>query len=322
MTILEAHGRGLQVLAASRNLPREEAHARARLLLDFVAGRRYAHLMSPAQVLEPRQAQAFERALERAARGEPLPYIVGEQEFAGRAFHVTPATLIPRPETEYLAEAVGKYLQAQGAQRNQDELSLADLGTGSGALAVTLALEVPGARVLATDISAAALEVAARNARRHGVEGRVELALSDASWLAPLRGRTFSAIVSNPPYIAARDIEALQIEVRGFEPRAALDGGRPISRGGAPPPPRPWTAARTASTLTACSRSKPRSTWGQAASSRSKSGPRSGLRWRGSSREAAGKLKPRSSTSRASSACWWRGCERRALSSGGRCLFS
>ncbi len=225
MTILEAHGRGLQVLAASRNLPREEAHARARLLLDFVAGRRYAHLMSPAQVLEPRQAQAFERALERAARGEPLPYIVGEQEFAGRAFHVTPATLIPRPETEYLAEAVGKYLQAQGAQRNQDELSLADLGTGSGALAVTLALEVPGARVLATDISAAALEVAARNARRHGVEGRVELALSDASWLAPLRGRTFSAIVSNPPYIAARDIEALQIEVRGFEPRAALDGG-------------------------------------------------------------------------------------------------
>lgn len=222
MTILQAHARARQVLEASLALPRDEAHARARLMLDFVASQRYAHLMSPAQALEPGQAEAFERALERASRGEPLPYIVGEQEFLGRAFEVGTGTLIPRPETEYLVEAALKYLQAQDAA---GERSIADLGTGSGAIAISLALEVPAARVLATDISPQALEVASRNARRHGVQKRVEFALSDASWLGPLQGQKFAAIVSNPPYIAACDIKNLQIEVRAFEPRAALDGG-------------------------------------------------------------------------------------------------
>ena len=222
MTALQAHAHALQVLAESQGLPREEAHTRARLLLDFAVGKRYAHLMAPTQVLEDAQLGAFERALARVARGEPLPYIVGEQEFLGRAFEVGSGTLIPRPETEYLVEAACKYLQPL---ENDGKLQIADLGTGSGAIAISLALEVPLARVLATDISGEALEVASRNARRHGVQDRVEFVLSDASWVAPLQGRTFAAIVSNPPYIAARDIEELQIEVRDFEPRAALDGG-------------------------------------------------------------------------------------------------
>ena len=222
MTFLQAQAHALQVLADSQNLPRAEAHARARLLLDFAVGQRYAHLISPAQVLEAAQKLKFERALERAARGEPLPYIVGEQEFLGRAFEVGLGTLIPRPETEYLVEAACKYLQPL---ESASELQLADLGTGSGAIAISLALEVPRARVLATDISGAALEIAARNAQRHGVQDRLEFARSDDSWVTPLRGRDFAGIVSNPPYIPARDIAALQIEVRDFEPRAALDGG-------------------------------------------------------------------------------------------------
>lgn len=222
MTLLQAQAHALQVLVQSQNLPRMEAHTRARLLLDFAVGQRYAHLMAPAQELEEAQRLKFERALGRAARGEPLPYIVGEQEFLGHAFEVGPGTLIPRPETEYLVEAACKYLQPlEGA----GELEVADLGTGSGAIAVSLALEVPRARVLATDISGAALEVAARNAQRHGVQNRLEFVRSEASWVAPLRGRKFVAIVSNPPYIPARDIADLQVEVRDFEPRAALDGG-------------------------------------------------------------------------------------------------
>lgn len=227
MTFLQAHAHALQVLAQQQNLPREEAHARARILLDFAVAKRYAHLLAPAQVLEAAQQSAFEHALERAARGEPLPYIVGEQEFLSRAFHVGPGTLIPRPETEYLVEAACKYLQqSQGApEALEAALELADLGTGSGAIAISLALEVPRARILATDVSGAALKIASRNARRHGVEDRVELALSDGSWVAPLQGRSFAGIVSNPPYIPARDIEGLQIEVRQFEPRVALDGG-------------------------------------------------------------------------------------------------
>lgn len=223
MTFLEAHAHALQVLAASQNLPRAEAHARARLLLDAAVGKRYAHLSFPAQVLEGAQAQWFERAVERASRGEPLPYIIGEQEFAGRAFEVGPGTLIPRPETEYLVEAARKYLRAL---TGEGERVIADLGTGSGAIAISLAAEVPALRVLATDISSAALEIAARNAARHGVAERVQMALSDGSWLAPLRGHKLAAMVSNPPYIAARDIDGLQVEVREFEPRSALDGGQ------------------------------------------------------------------------------------------------
>jgi release factor glutamine methyltransferase len=218
MTIGEAHARAAQVLAVALELNRGEAHARARLLLDWATGRRYAHLLAPEQVLAPSEQAVFEASLARAQNGEPLPYITGVQEFAGRAFEVGPGVLIPRPETELLVETARKYLPQRAVQ-------IADLGTGSGAIAVTLALEVPESRVLATDVSPDALEIAARNRARHGVQENVELVLSDDSWVKPLQERLFDVIVSNPPYIASAEIETLQIEVRTFEPRGALDGG-------------------------------------------------------------------------------------------------
>jgi release factor glutamine methyltransferase len=212
-----------QVLEEGRNLPREQAHARARLLLDHVLQSRFAHLLSPAQELSQEQQEHLQSVLERASRGEPLPYITGRQEFYGREFAVGPGVLIPRPETELLAEAALHRLAHDSSPR------VADLGCGSGCIAISLALEKPGAQVLATDISPQALAIAQRNATKLSAS-MVEFALSDAGWLRPLEDwrahhGLFDAIVSNPPYIPRAEIESLQTEVRDFEPCGALDGG-------------------------------------------------------------------------------------------------
>jgi release factor glutamine methyltransferase len=158
--------------------------------------------------------------LTRRAAGEPLQYLLGTQEFCGLTFEVEPAVLIPRPETELLVDAV-----RQAVERNTAPL-IADIGTGSGCIAVTVALALPRATVFATDLSAEALKVAERNARRHGVAERVRCLAGDL--LAPLAGHQLEgrlmAVVSNPPYIASGDLPGLQREVR-WEPRQALDGG-------------------------------------------------------------------------------------------------
>ncbi|PRX42043.1 release factor glutamine methyltransferase [Planifilum fimeticola] len=160
--------------------------------------------------------------LNRRANGEPIQYILREQEFYGRSFRVSPAVLIPRPETEILAENVMREADRIGGDR---PLSVCDVGTGSGALAVTLAAERPRWSVWATDISPAALEVARDNARRNGVEGRIRFVRGE--WLNPLRHRgvRVDVVVSNPPYIPSKEIAALQRQVRDFEPRLSLDGG-------------------------------------------------------------------------------------------------
>lgn len=160
-------------------------------------------------------AQArLDAALARRGAREPVARILGRRVFWGRAFRITPDVLDPRPETECL---IAEALAGPAPSR------LIDLGTGSGAIIVTLLAEWPGARGVACDISPAALAVAGENAARHGVAGRLELIESD--WFAGTEGR-FDLIVSNPPYIAEAEMTGLAPEVRGHDPHAALcDGG-------------------------------------------------------------------------------------------------
>ena len=162
-------------------------------------------------------AVAFRRMVRRRALREPLAYILGRREFWSLDFVVTPAVLTPRPETELLVESALKLLAAKSSPR------ILDLGTGSGAIAVALAKEIPSAEIVATDISREALEVACANARRHGLEQRISFRAGDLfDAVGPI---AFDAIVSNPPYIREADIATLPRDVRDFEPLIALDGG-------------------------------------------------------------------------------------------------
>lgn len=173
--------------------------------------------------LSPEERAAFRALVRRRAAYEPVAYILGEREFFSRSFEVNPAVLVPRPETEHLVEEVLGW--AEG--REQQPLRVLDIGTGSGALAVVLACELPQARVVATDISAEALEVARRNAERHGVAERVELRQGDL-W-APARDEppgSFDVIVSNPPYVETSVRASLMADVRDYEPHLALFAGR------------------------------------------------------------------------------------------------
>lgn len=168
----------------------------------------YAH---PEHELSTVEWIHYGRYLHERLQRRPLQHITGRQEFYGRDFEVTPAVLIPRPETEHVVE---QSLRAAPKARR-----VLDIGTGSGILAVTLALELD-ARAVGTDISFAALEVARRNARRH--QARADFLQCDLA--SALTGR-FDLIVANPPYIPPEEIAALQPEVRDHEPRLALDGG-------------------------------------------------------------------------------------------------
>lgn len=153
--------------------------------------------------------------IERRAAGEPVAYLTGRRGFWTLDLEVTPATLIPRPETELLVELALERLPLERA------LHVADLGTGSGAIALAIASERPQARVIATDQSMDALAVAQRNAQRHGL---ANVAFAQGDWLAPLAGGRFDLIASNPPYIEAADPHLAQGDLR-FEPPAALASG-------------------------------------------------------------------------------------------------
>jgi release factor glutamine methyltransferase len=161
--------------------------------------------------------------IERRAAGEPVQYIRGHQEFYKLDFLATPAVLIPRPETEFLVERVLTLV----SESRQTSPLIVDIGTGSGCIAVTLAVEIPGARLIATDISEAALAVARRNAARHGVSSRVEFYEGDL--LAPLAAlgmaNQVDVLACNPPYVAVSKPELMQREVRDYEPHTALFAG-------------------------------------------------------------------------------------------------
>jgi release factor glutamine methyltransferase len=165
---------------------------------------------------------AFRDLVRRRAEGTPVAYLVGRREFYSLAFRVTPDVLIPRPETEFLIISVLDLARARPAE--SEPPVIADVGTGSGIIAVTLAKHLPGSRVTALDISPAALAVAASNAADHGVRDRIELVESDLlSAVPPVPG--FDFVVSNPPYVTSAEMEQLAPSVRDFEPRLALEAG-------------------------------------------------------------------------------------------------
>jgi len=181
--------------------------------------------LNDAQMVEGEGLRRAEALLARRANREPLQYLLGTQEFCGLEFEVEPGVLIPRPETEGLVEAAFRCAGIQPAAGRRP--IVADVGTGSGCIAVSLAHRLPLAVLYATDCSVEALRVARRNAERHGVAGQVTFAEGDL--LKPLEACGLSGrvdlVVSNPPYVAERDWNALQPEVRLFEPRIALAGG-------------------------------------------------------------------------------------------------
>lgn len=169
-------------------------------------------------VLSEAERESYFDAIKRRMTGEPLQYITGSQEFMSLDFLVTPGVLIPRQDTEILVEAVIQ------AVKNKENTTILDIGTGSGCIAISLAHFIKNCSVTAVDISKDALEVAQKNALRCGVEDRITFIESDL--LSNISKCEFDVIVSNPPYIPAQEVETLESQVKDFEPRTALDGGK------------------------------------------------------------------------------------------------
>lgn len=189
------------------------------LIAAALATTRAYVLAHPERELDAGQESLVRGWIERRATGEPIAYVLGSREFYGRDFQVTPATLIPRPETELIVEQALARLAGQKALKRRANARLLDLGTGSGAIAITLALE-SSAGVTACDLSGNALDIARQNALR--LNATVELMVSD--WYGGLGNRKFDVIVSNPPYVAGDDAHLAQGDLR-FEPQTALTDG-------------------------------------------------------------------------------------------------
>lgn len=220
MTAAESVAAAADLLVAA-GFPKEEARRDAAVLLRHLHGwSRSDWAIKAREPLGPGLAAQLLDLVRKRARHEPIAYLTGTREFYGRPFRVTPAVLIPRPETEAIVEIVVSDFAAS-ADRENSAGSILDVGTGSGCLAITLALELPAARVIASDTSAAALEIARDNARSLGAGG---IEFRQAS-LVPETLGLLDWIVSNPPYVPERDREALPADVRDFEPREALFAG-------------------------------------------------------------------------------------------------
>lgn len=211
-----------QETLASFGIPEPEADAR--VIVAYVLGVDRLNLfLNMDRVLSSAEEETLAGLIRERTKRKPLQYILGEQEFWSLSFRITPEVLIPRPETEILVEAVLNNVKKQGTP--PDGLTILDLCTGSGILAVVLARELPGADIYAVDISKEALSVAMGNARRHKVLDPVTFLQGDL--FAPLADQliSFDFIVSNPPYIPREMFPGLLPEVRDYEPRLALDGG-------------------------------------------------------------------------------------------------
>lgn len=201
-------------LQKNLSLTAAEARSEVQILLQHVLAVNRAYLLAhPEQVPHAGRQTAYAKLLQRRLNGEPVAYILGEREFFGLKFKVTPATLIPRPETELLVELAFAHIPPQGR--------VLDLGTGSGAIALAIAHARPDAQVTAVDASAAALEVARQNAQGLGI---VNVRFMHSDWFAALADERFDLIVSNPPYVATGDTHLARGDLR-FEPRTALASG-------------------------------------------------------------------------------------------------
>lgn len=192
----------------------------AELLLRFVLNCDRAYLFAhPERELTEQEESHYDSALAERSRGVPAQYITGHQEFWGMDLIVTPAVLIPRPETEHVIETV---LELVSRDPSSHSIRIVDVGTGSGAIALALAKELPKAEIHATDISGAVLEIARANAARHQLEKRIQFYEADllGNLIPP-----FELVVSNPPYVGESEEDQVQLEVRKFEPRTAVFSG-------------------------------------------------------------------------------------------------
>ncbi len=222
MTEYASHSLVLQVLqqavqplaAAGCDTPRLDAEVLLAHLLGQDRAWLYAH---PEYTLSRSQLSAYQSLVARRAQREPIGYLTGHKEFYGLDLIVSPDVLIPRPETEHLVDRAVYWLTTSAAPG-----VIADVGTGSGAIAVALAVHIPQAHIIAIDTSSAALTVARRNTVRHGVANRVHCVQGDL--LTPLTG-PLRLVVANPPYLRQAELTAAPPEVARWEPRAALDGG-------------------------------------------------------------------------------------------------
>ena len=212
ITVSEALKQGRQALASISETPFLDVQL---LLADVLKRNKEWVLAHPENHLSTNELTTFKDNLARLASGEALPYLLGSWEFFGHSFHVTPDVLIPRPETELLIENALGFLRSHPKARH-----CADIGTGSGCIATSLALEIPDLHVIAIDVSPSAIEVARVNTRKHGVDDRVTLIVAD---LLPPSDFRFDLICANLPYIPSERLKRLAVAER--EPILALDGG-------------------------------------------------------------------------------------------------
>lgn len=221
MTVLEALQKGAEYLGRKEvESPRLQVEW---LLANLLQMPRLQVWLNHDRQLTEAQVEALRAGIKRRGNREPLQHILGTAAFCGREFKVDRRVLVPRPETELLAEEGWKWLNDK-AKHGEEQPKVLDLGTGSGCLAITLACECPLAAVLATDVSPEALALARENAQTLGVTERVEFRCGEG--LSPLAaGECFDLLITNPPYIPSAEIDQLQPEVRDFDPRLALDGG-------------------------------------------------------------------------------------------------
>lgn len=224
ITVREAFFEASSLLQAAGMGAEESRFVAETLLRHFLGWNRTSFFMRWGEYFPQAEWKAWQEMLDRKIKGEPLQYILGEQEFYGLPFSVSPAVLIPRPETELLVEAIIK----EGCLMWPEEETcptVIDIGTGSGAISIALAVNCPEWVVYACDISMAALDTARSNARRNLVEDRITFMHGDLLEPAIALGIQADILISNPPYIESAVIANLAVEVRDHEPRTALDGG-------------------------------------------------------------------------------------------------
>lgn len=219
ITLEQALTRAAGQLAAHPDLRHDAFRDAVSLLMHLLEISRATLIAHPERTLDREQQAAYQRLVERRLTFEPMQYILGETEFFGLTLRVNPDVLIPRPETELLVE----HVLTSAAQAQSDNLRILDVGTGSGAIALALAQNLPSATLTAVDLSPQALATARQNAASLGLADRVRFLQSDL--LNAVAAETFDIIVSNPPYIPTTDAVTLHPQVRDFEPSLALFAG-------------------------------------------------------------------------------------------------
>ncbi len=221
MTLRDTLASAISRLTAA-NTPSPRMNAELLLMFTLECDRAYLHA-HPERKLSADEQLRYDHALAERERGMPAQYITGHQEFWGMDLIVTPAVLIPRPETEHVIETVLARVGVARAPSPASLLRIVDVGTGSGCIALALAKELLSAELYATEISPAALEIARANAVRHQLEGRIKFHQADL--LQGLDRGEFDFVVSNPPYVGESEADQVQLEVRKHEPRNAVFAG-------------------------------------------------------------------------------------------------